>query len=104
MSNTMIIIILGMAVVTYIPRLLPLVTMNGKEMPPKVTAVLQNVPYAALGALIFPGILFVQESIWFGVIGGLTALFVALLSTNLIFIVVSAIAVLTLYSYLIAFI
>jgi branched-subunit amino acid transport protein len=103
MSNTMIIIILGMAVVTYIPRLLPLVTMNGKVMPPKVTAVLQNVPYAALGALIFPGILFVQESIWFGVIGGLTALIVALLSTNLIIIVVSAIAVLTLYSYLITF-
>lgn len=100
MSNTMLIIILGMAVVTYIPRVLPLVTMNGKEMPPKVKAVLQNVPYAALGALIFPGILFIQEDIWFGIIGGIAAFLVALLTSNIILIVISAIAVLSIYSFL----
>lgn len=100
MSNTMLIIILGMAVVTYIPRVLPLVTMNGKEMPPKVKAVLQNVPYAALGALIFPGILFIQEDIWFGIIGGIAAFLVALLTSNIILIVISSIAVLSIYSFL----
>ncbi|QOY34115.1 AzlD domain-containing protein [Anaerobacillus isosaccharinicus] len=100
MSNTMLMIILGMAIVTYIPRVLPLVTMNGKEMPPKVKAILQNVPYAALGALIFPGILFIQEDIWFGIIGGIAALLVALLTSNIILIVISAIAVLSIYSFL----
>ncbi len=98
MSQTMLIIILGMAIVTYIPRVLPLVSMNGKEMPPKVKAVLQNVPYAALGALIFPGILFIQDDIWFGIIGGITALVIALLGANLIIVVISAISVLTMYS------
>lgn len=99
MSKSMLIIILGMAIVTYIPRVLPLVAMNGKEMPPKVKAILQNVPYAALGALIFPGIMFIQDDIWFGIIGGITALVVALLGANLIMVVLSAIAVLTLYSF-----
>lgn len=98
-SNPMFLIILGMAIVTYIPRVLPLVVINGKEMPPKVKAVLQNVPYAALGALIFPGILFIQDNIWFGIIGGLTAFAVALLGANIIFVVISAITVLTLYSF-----
>lgn len=100
MSSTMLLVILGMAIVTYIPRVLPLVTMNGKEMPPKVKAVLQNVPYAALGALIFPGILYIQEDLWFGIIGGLTAMTVAFLGANLIVVVISSITVLTLYSFL----
>lgn len=99
MSTSMLIIIIGMAVVTYIPRVLPLVTMNGKELPPKIKAVLQNVPYAALGALIFPGILFINENIWFGIVGGLTALGVALLGANLIVVVVSSIGVLSVFSY-----
>jgi branched-subunit amino acid transport protein len=100
MSNSMLLLILGMAVVTYIPRVLPLVTMNGKKMSPKVKAVLQNVPYAALGALIFPGILYIQDDVWFGIIGGITALAVAFLGANLIVVVVSAIAVLTMYSFI----
>lgn len=99
LSNTML-IILGMAIVTYIPRVLPLVAMNGKELPPKLKAVLQNVPYAALGALIFPGILYIQDDIWFGIIGGLTAISVAFLGAHLIIVVLSAIAVLSLYSFL----
>ncbi|RXI98314.1 AzlD domain-containing protein [Anaerobacillus alkaliphilus] len=100
MSTTMLIIILGMGIVTYIPRVLPLITMNGKEMPPRVKAVLQNVPYAALGALIFPGVLYIQEDIWFGIIGGITALSVALFGANLIIVVISSITVLTIYSFL----
>ncbi|OIJ18446.1 branched-chain amino acid transporter [Anaerobacillus alkalidiazotrophicus] len=101
MSMNIALIIFGMAIVTYIPRVLPLITMNGKEMPPKVKAILQNVPYAALGALIFPGILFIQGDIWFGVIGGITALIIALIGANLIVVVASAITALTIYSFFI---
>jgi len=99
-SNPMLLIIFGMAIVTYIPRMLPLVAINGKEISPKVKAILQNVPYAALGALIFPGILFIQADIWFGIIGGITAFSVAFLGANLIVVVISAVTVLTLYSFL----
>jgi len=48
-------IIVGMMVVTYIPRLLPFLLISGKELPAKVTQFLTYVPYTALGALIIPG-------------------------------------------------
>lgn len=48
-------IIIGMMVVTFIPRLIPFLLISGKELPPKVTQFLNYVPYAALGALIIPG-------------------------------------------------
>ncbi len=87
-----------MAIVTYIPRMLPLVFLNIDQVPNWVQAILRNVPYAALGALIFPGILYVHENIWYGIIGGATALLVAYIGANLIIVVMSSIAVLMIFS------
>lgn len=56
MSKTMWIII-GLMIVTYIPRLLPFILISGKKLPSKLTQFLEYVPYAALGALIIPGAL-----------------------------------------------
>ena len=100
MSNEMLIIILGMGIVTYIPRMLPLVFINGKEIPTRHKSILQNVPYAALGALIFPGVLFIQEELSFGIIGGITAFIVAYFTNHLLIVVISSISVLILYSFL----
>ncbi|WP_026675443.1 AzlD domain-containing protein [Alkalihalobacterium bogoriense] len=91
-------VIIGMAIVTYIPRLLPLILLDTEKIPPFVQAVLRNVPYAALGALIFPGVLFIHESIWFGIIGAITAIVIAYLGANLIIVVISSIFVLFMYS------
>lgn len=99
MNTTMLLIIAGMALVTYIPRMLPLVLLDANKIPPKIQAILRNVPYAALGALIFPGILTVHENIWFGIIGGLTAIIVAYLGANLIIVVLSSIVVLSIVSF-----
>jgi branched-subunit amino acid transport protein len=90
--------ILGMAVVTYLPRMLPFVLFKGKELPPFLQGVLKNVPYATLGALIFPGILFIQDDIWFGVLGAAAAFVAAFLGANVIVVVLGSIAVLTIYS------
>lgn|SRR5688572_16736154 len=90
--------ILGMAVVTYLPRMLPFVLFKGKELPPFLQGVLKNVPYATLGALIFPGILFIQDDIWFGVLGAAAAFTAAFLGANVIIVVLGSIAVLTVYS------
>lgn len=98
MDMTILWIIAGMAIVTYIPRMLPLVLLDANKIPPKLQAILRNVPYAALGALIFPGILTVHENIWFGIIGGLTAIIVAYLGANLIIVVLSSIVVLSVVS------
>lgn len=103
MNMTMLLIILGMALVTYIPRMLPLVFLDVDRIPSWFQRILRNVPYAALGALIFPGILTIHENIWYGIIGGLTAIIVAFLGANLIVVVMSSIAVLMIFTTFLSF-
>lgn len=92
--------IIGMGIVTYIPRLLPFVVLNGVKMPPFLQGVLKNVPYATLGALIIPGIFFINEDIWFGIIGLLSAFVAAWIGANVIIVVLTAIMALSIYSFL----
>ena len=49
--------VLLMALVTYLPRVLPLAVFKRKIQSRFVTAFLSYVPYAVLGAMIFPDIL-----------------------------------------------
>ncbi|WP_019153318.1 AzlD domain-containing protein [Robertmurraya massiliosenegalensis] len=98
MKSEIVWMIIGMGVVTFIPRMLPFVLFRGKELPEFLQGVLRNVPYATLGALIFPGILFIQEDIWYGVLGAVVAFGIAFLGANVIVVVLGSIAVLSLYS------
>ncbi|HSI67130.1 MAG TPA: AzlD domain-containing protein [Planococcus sp. (in: firmicutes)] len=90
--------IIGMAIVTYIPRAIPLTLLEGRELPAPVQNVLRNIPYAVLGALIFPAVLFIQDNIWFGVIGVAAAFGIAFAGANVIFVVLGSIAVLAVFS------
>jgi branched-subunit amino acid transport protein len=49
-------LILGMMLVTYLPRLLPLAALARRPLPPLVRRFLAYIPYAALGALIIRGV------------------------------------------------
>ncbi|BCB02965.1 AzlD domain-containing protein [Bacillus sp. KH172YL63] len=99
MNSAIVWMILGMAVVTYIPRMLPFLVFKGKELPPFLQGVLRNVPFAVLGALIFPSILFIQEgNLLFGFVGTAAAFLIAFLGANVILVVIGSIAVLSLYS------
>ncbi len=53
--NNLIPLILGMAAVTYGPRLLPFLLLTKKEIPGRVDTFLKCIPVAAIGALIIPG-------------------------------------------------
>jgi len=91
--------LLGMALVTYIPRAFPLTFLEGKELPPVVSGVLGNIPYAVLGALIFPAILYVQQdNLLFGLIGTIVAFSLAFLFSNVMIVVLGTIGVLAVYS------
>lgn len=91
--------LLGMALVTYIPRAFPLTFLEGKELPPVVSGVLSNIPFAVLGALIFPAILYVQQgNLLFGLIGTVVAFSLAYLFTNVMVVVLGTISVLAVYS------
>ena len=64
-------IVLGMMLVTYIPRFLPFVMIGDKPLPKKVVRFLEYVPFAALGALIIPGALTAIPGAYMPVAGGL---------------------------------
>ncbi|WP_301107812.1 AzlD domain-containing protein [Sporosarcina sp.] len=90
--------ILGMAIATYLPRMIPLTFLDGKELPPIVSGVLRNIPYAVLGALIFPAILHIQDHMLFGIIGAITAFILSFIGLDVMFVVIGTIAVLAVYS------
>jgi branched-subunit amino acid transport protein len=85
-------IIGGMALVTFIPRLLPAVVLQSVPLPGWVRRWLETIPYAALGALIFPGILEVApERPEVGLVGGAAAAVLAWLDLHIIWIMAGAI-------------
>ncbi|GGA43640.1 hypothetical protein GCM10007416_15930 [Kroppenstedtia guangzhouensis] len=67
-------IIFGMSLVTMVPRWLSVWVMGRWKLPRRFRLWLNSIPYAALGALIFPGVLSVEPSVpYVGLIGGLVA-------------------------------
>ncbi|SFB96144.1 Branched-chain amino acid transport protein [Bacillus sp. OV322] len=98
MHSKMIYMIIAMGAVTYIPRFLPFVLFKGKELPPFLQGVLKNIPFATLGALIFPGILLISHDLKYGLTGAAAAFILAWYGTNVIVVIVGAIAALSIYS------
>ncbi|MCK6255933.1 AzlD domain-containing protein [Fictibacillus sp. WQ 8-8] len=100
MENNLLWMIAGMGVVTYLPRVLPLVLINTNRIPPRLQRILSNVPFAILGALIFPGILHINgDSMWFGLLGACVAGLTAYLNWNIILVVLSSVAALSICSF-----
>jgi branched-subunit amino acid transport protein len=48
--------ILGMGAVTYLPRLLPVLLLSSKKLPPLVVAWLRFIPVAVLAAMLLPSL------------------------------------------------
>ncbi|EGL83356.1 branched-chain amino acid transport [Caldalkalibacillus thermarum TA2.A1] len=88
----LLLIILGMAVVTFVPRLLPVFIIDRLTLPKWMHKWLRSIPYAALGALIFPGILSVEPSSpVIGVIGGGVAALIAYFRGHILLVILAAI-------------
>lgn len=85
------IIIVSMALVTAIPRMIPAFLMDKFQFKGWVNRWLAAIPFAALGALIFPGILSVTEKPIVGFTGGIVALLLAYFGLNVILVVLGAI-------------
>ncbi len=70
----MALVIIGCAVVTFIPRLIPALFIDKLDFSPKVEKFLNLIPYTALAALICPGVLTVDNQLWYiGLIGAIVA-------------------------------
>lgn len=84
--------IIGMSLATMIPRIIPGFLVDKLQFKPWVNRCLNAIPYAALGALIFPGILAViPEEPVVGIIGGVVAAILAYFGLNVVLVVLGAI-------------
>lgn len=92
MTGHLLLIIIGMSAVTLIPRWLPVWIMDRITWPDWAREWLDNIPYAALGALIFPGILSVSKGEpWIGLTGGIVAAILAFFRLHIMYVVFGAI-------------
>ncbi len=93
-GNKVLILILAMAAVTYIPRAIPAVLVGKIKFGKKVEKFLNLIPYTAMSALIFPGILTTDaENPLIGIAGGAAAALLAWRKCPLMVCVLAAIAV-----------
>ncbi len=79
-----------MAGVTYLVRMIPLVLCNGKLENRFIRSFLAYVPYAVLGAMTFPSILFSTGGLISGLAGTIVALILALRRQSLLKVAVGA--------------
>lgn len=94
MRTEALILVVGMALVTHIPRALPALFLEKLRFGPAVEKFLNLIPYTAMTALIFPGVLTVDAAHpVIGIAGGLTALLLAWRKCPLVVCMLSAIAV-----------
>lgn len=90
MSRTAIAVLL-MALITYIPRVTPMMLVKGKLKSRFLRSFLYYVPYAALGAMTFPAILYSTGHVGSAVVGMIVALVLALFEKGLLAVAVGAI-------------
>lgn len=80
-----------MAIVTYIPRMLPMVLVKSKIKSKFIKSFLFYVPYAVLGAMIFPGVLYSTGSIGSASAGLIVAVLLAFFNKKLLTVALGAI-------------
>ena len=91
-------VILGMALVSYLQRMLPLAASNGQQFPPWIQRALDFVPLAILSALI--GAAFIPSEDWLvftidgRLLAGLVAIGLALLTRSVMVTIMGGLAVL----------
>ena len=83
--------VLVMATVTYITRALPLTFFRKKIKSPWLHSFLYYVPYAVLGAMIFPTILYSTGNIQTAVIGFGVAMVLAFLEKDLLVVAIGGV-------------
>lgn len=82
-----------MAIVTYIPRMLPLTFMRRKIQNNFIRSFLYYVPYAVLAAMTLPSILYSTSSMLSAIAGMVTAVVLAYKNQGLLVVALGAVAV-----------
>lgn len=89
-TGRLLLYILVMAGTTYLVRMLPMVLCKRKIKNRFVLSFLQYIPYAVLGAMTFPAILYSTGGVWSALAGLAVAAVLAFLERDLLTVAVSA--------------
>jgi len=100
-SDHLLLAVLAMGAVTYLPRMLPFVLLKEMRLPPRVNSFLRYIPVAALGALVFPGVLDSTGSAASALAGCLASVALALARANILLVVIGGIAGVVAWEYFI---
>jgi branched-subunit amino acid transport protein len=92
--------VLLMALVTYLPRVLPLAIFHKEIKSTYIKSFLQYVPFAVLGALTFPDILFSTGTLATALCGTIVALLLAYRERSLVIVALGAILTVYLTGFL----
>lgn len=90
MSKILICVVI-MAVVTYIPRVLPIILMRRKIKSKFIKNFLDYTPYAVLGALTFPDIFYSTGNYYSAVAGTVVAIILGCFKQSLVVVAIAAI-------------
>lgn len=93
MQTEVLLLVLGMSLVTLIPRILPAAVLDRLKLGARIEKFLSLIPYTAMAALIFPGVIYVDANPLIGIAGGLTALLLAWRKCPLVVCMLAAIGV-----------
>ena len=85
--------VLVMAIVTYIPRILPISVFQREIKSRYIKSFLFYVPYAVLAALTFPAIIWSTGSEIAAIVGTVTAILLAYFEQSLVVVAIAAILV-----------
>jgi branched-subunit amino acid transport protein len=84
--------VLVMAAVTYLPRVLPVIAFRREIKSNLVRSVLYYLPFAVLGAMTIPSILYSTESVYSALAGLITGLVLAYFERSLLIVALGAVA------------
>ncbi|MBR2474150.1 MAG: AzlD domain-containing protein [Clostridia bacterium] len=94
MRLEIVLLVVLMALVTYVPRMLPSFIIGKIKIGKKTEKFLRLIPYTAMAALIFPGILnSVGDKAYYGLAGGAVAALLAYFKCPVVVCVIAAVAV-----------
>ncbi len=62
-QRTIFLIIIGMMVVTYLPRVLPVWYLSSKSLPPLLTSWLRFIPISVMAAMVLPSLVIQDQQI-----------------------------------------
>lgn len=89
--NKKLIAVLLMAIVTYAIRVIPIVVCRKKIKSRFIKSFLYYIPFAVLGAMTFPSILFSTSNIYFSIVGTATAIILAYFERGLLTVAMGAV-------------